>query len=372
MRICIDGRLAQMTGGTGVSVYGTALTETVRQLGHEVEVLVEGARSGWLSRWRGAVQPGIWPVPLSDGRRVAGDVFRSAQIRVDLRRSPLPVGDRRDRPDLMHWTYPLPLQFADVPNIYTVHDLIPLLQPELSPVSRRRMARLLHQVVSGAAHVVTVSETSRQEIIDTFGLSPDRVTNTYQTVLERRPDAAELSRALQAVGLSPGSYVLHAGSVEPRKNVRRLIRAHQESRITRRLVIAGPDGWQAGLQLADAGSRVQRLRWVARPLLVALIAGARFVVAASLAEGFGLVVAEAMALGTAVICSQSGALEEVAGGAGRLVDPHDTAALAAAMAELDADDVALAAMVAAGRCRSMLFTPSAYAERLRPVYAAFG
>lgn len=372
MDICIDGRLAAMSGGTGVSVYGAALAETVGLLGHVVEGLVEGRRSTRFDAWRGALRPGAWPVPLVDGARVGGSLFRSAQIRFDLRGSLLSVRDRADPPAVMHWTYPLPLRFAGVPNVYTVHDLIPLMHPELSPVPQRRMNRLLREVVAAASHIVTVSEASRREIIEFFGLSPDRVTNTYQAVIDQRPSEAVLAQALGDIGLEPGGFVLHAGSVEPRKNVGRLIRAHRESRIARRLVIAGPDGWQAAQELQEAGPGVMRLRWVARPLLIALIAGARFVVVPSLAEGFGLVVAEAMAMGTAVICSDRGALAEVAGGAARFVNPDDTEALAAAMADLDADDATLETMVAAGRCRAALFSPGAYADRLRPVYAAFG
>ena len=361
-----------MSGGTGVSVYGSALAETVRSLGHDVEWLTSARTGGRWATWRGALRPGAWPVPLGDAGRIAGDAFRSAQVRFDLRRSLLTVRDRRCPPALMHWTYPLPLSFADVPNLYTVHDLIPLLHPALSPVPQRRMERLLHRVLAAAAHVVTVSEASRREIIDTFGLPPDRVTNTYQTVVDRQPGPAALADTLRTLGLEPGGYVLHAGSVEPRKNVRRLIRAHRESRIAHPLVIAGPDGWRAEQELEAAGPGVIRLPWVARPLLVALIAGARFVVVPSLAEGFGLVVAEAMTFGTAVICSQSGALAEVAGNAAKLIDPADTASLAAAMSELDADDIARESLVTAGRARAALFSPRAYADRLRPLYAAFG
>ena len=66
MNICIDGRLAQMSGGTGVSVYGAALAESVGLLGHVVEGLVEGRRRTRFDAWRGALRPGAWPVPLVD------------------------------------------------------------------------------------------------------------------------------------------------------------------------------------------------------------------------------------------------------------------------------------------------------------------
>lgn len=369
MRICIDGRLSRLPGGTGVSTYGRGLAATLAALGHRVEPLVEGGGGGRAATWLSAARPGAWRAPLIDGRRVAGAVFRAAQIRFDLRRTLLPVRDAADPPTLMHWTYPLPLRFAAVPNVYTIHDLIPLLHPGLSPVSGQRMGRLLRCVTAAAAHIVTVSECSRREIIETLGLRPDQVTNTYQAIVDTRPADAALARALRAFGLEPGGYLLHVGSVEPRKNVRRLIQAHRDSRIRRPLVIAGPDGWRAEEELAEAGSGVLRLPWVARPELVALIAGARCVVVPSLAEGFGLVVAEAMTLGTAVLCSAYGALNEIAGGAAHLVDTSDIAALAASIATLDRDDGAIQALVAAGSVRAQAFTPAAHADLLRPVYA---
>ena len=369
MRICMDARLARQPGGTGVTTYGAALAETARGLGHVVEPLVEGRVGGRAGVWRGALRPGPWPAPLVDGRRVAGDVFRAAQVRFDLRRTLLPLHAPDAAPTLMHWTYPLPMRWRDVPNLYTVHDLIPLLHPGLSPVPGRRMARLLRRIVADAAQIVTVSEASRQEIVAALGVPPERVTNTYQAVTDPLPESRMVARTLAPLGLVTGGYVLHAGSVERRKNVGRLIAAHRASRTGLPLVIAGPDGWGAAAELAEAGPSVRRIPWLARPALVALLAGARVVVAASLAEGFGLPVAEAMTFGVPVICSDRGALAEVAGDAAWLVDPADTAALAAAIAALSTDDAAAASLVAAGHRRAALFTPAAYASRLRPLYA---
>lgn len=372
MRVCIDGRLATMVGGTGVTTYGAALAETVQGVGYRLERLVEGRAGGRLGVWAGAVRPGEWPAPLVGDRRIVGEAFRAAQVRFDMRGSLLSLSARSDRPGLMHWTYPLPLRLREVPNIYTVHDLIPLLYPELSPLPQRRMTRLLRRIVDTATHVVTVSEASRREIIEVLGVAPDRVTNTYQAVVDVRPDNITLAHTLGNLGLVPDGYILHAGSVERRKNVQRLIQAHRESRSVLPLVIAGPDGWKSAEEMEGAGGGVIRVRWVNRPVLVSLIAGARVVIAASHAEGFGLLVAEAMALGTAVICSNRGALAEVAGMAARLVDPCDTAALATAIADLSLDDAAIHKLVAAGYRRANLFTQTAYATRLRALYEAVG
>jgi len=369
MRIAIDARLATQPGGTGVSTYGAALADTVRAIGHEVEPLVEGSRGGRMRVWRDAVRPGAWPTHRCEDSRVAGDVFRAAQVRFDLSGRLLQLQALNDPPALMHWTYPLPLHMQGMPNLYTVHDLIPLLHPELTPVSRRRMTRLLRSVTAAAAEIVTVSEASRQEIITVLGVPPARVTNTYQAVLDPHLSPATIDRVLRPLGLQRGCYVLHAGTVERRKNVGRLVAAHRASRTRLPLVIAGPDGWCAREELADAGPELRRVPWLERGLLTALLVGARMVVAPSLAEGFGLPVAEAMAFGVPAICSDRGALAEVAGDAARLVRPTDIAALAAAIAELSTDDAAAEMLIAAGRRRAALFTRDAYAARLRPLYA---
>lgn len=369
MRIGIDARLATQPGGTGVSTYGAALAETVRAIGHEVEPLIESGRGSRMRVWRDAVRPGAWPTHRTDNGRVAGDVFRAAQVRFDLSGRLRQLHAPNDPPTLMHWTYPLPLHMRDVPNLYTVHDLIPLLHPELTPVQCRRMTRLLHRVTAAAAEIVTVSEASRQEIITVLGVSPERVTNTYQAVLDPLPSPATIDRVLQPLGLQRGCYALHAGTVERRKNVGCLVAAHQASRTRLPLVIAGPDGWCAREELAGAGPELRRVPWLERRSLTALLAGARIVVVPSLAEGFGLPVAEAMTFGVPVICSDRGALAEVAGGAARLVCPTDIAAIAAAIAELSTNDAAAETLIAAGRRRAALFTRDAYAARLRPLYA---
>jgi glycosyltransferase involved in cell wall biosynthesis len=302
-------------------------------------------------------------------RRV-GDVFRLAQVHFDLRRRFLPLQDRSAPPTLMHWTYPMPLYFCGVPNIYTVHDLIPLLHPALTGIGAPRMRRMFGQLRRRAAHLVTVSEASRHDIIRELGWPPDQVTNTYQAVLDAAPSNAAVAEVLAGLGLQAEGYVLHAGTVEPRKNLRRLIQAYRASGIPTPFVLAGPDGWHAAEELQGLADMpgLRRLPWVDRPSMLALLRGARFIAAPSLAEGFGLPVAEGMAFGRPVLTSGMGATAEVAGGAALLVDPRDGAALTAAMRALDSDPVLRADLQARGLRRSVLFSATAYAARLQRLY----
>jgi glycosyltransferase involved in cell wall biosynthesis len=271
-----------------------------------------------------------------------------------------------------------------VPNLYSVLDLIPLLQPELTPIDQGRAGRLLRRLRQEAAHLVTISETSRREIIATLDWPADRVTNTYLAVDVPAPGPAQVQAVCAAAGLYPGDYVLHVGTIERRKNIGRLVEAYRASFSTRALVLAGPDGWGAPEEMAPAAGllvgsgaealaatgrpRVVRIDWMGRPDLVALMKGAAAVVAPALAEGFGLPVVEAMALGIPALTSQCGAPREVAGGAAVLIDPWDVRAIAAGITALDRDAGLRATLSVAGRVRARVFSQEAYAARLSALY----
>jgi glycosyltransferase involved in cell wall biosynthesis len=310
--------------------------------------------------------------PAAMGRDAAWlspDLFRVAQVHFDLHRRPLRLR-LPDPPALMHWTYPLPLVLPGVPNLVTVHDLIPLLRPELTGIRPGRMERLLRAVIAQAACVVTVSETVRADIVRRLDVAPERVVNLFQAV--DLPPALLAASDAAADPCPSGSFVC-VGSVEPRKNVGRLIAAHGLSGSRRILVLIGPDGAGAAGELtALAGhpcpERVLRLPWTAQPQLVRALRAARAVLFPSLAEGFGLPIAEAMTLGVPVLTARGGATEEIAGGAALLADPLDVAELAQAIGRLDRDDTLCAGLVAAGRDRATLFSVEAYGLRLDELY----
>ncbi len=362
---CVDARGLLARHGTGVATYAAGLAEALAGAGVPMERLTEaGPAPGRLRRWLAALPPGTRPASLAaPGLRTGTDPFRTAQVFFDLHRRFMPLHDASP-PGLMHWTYPVPLRFTGVPNVYTVHDVIPLQRPDLSPVPAARLRRLLRGVGRWAAHVVTVSEASRVALLAETGWPPGRVTSTGQSVSVA---GADLS-APAALGLQPGGYFLCAGTIEPRKNIARLLNAHAASGVSAPLVLAGPDGWRAARELQGAGPGLRRVPWLPRPALLGLMAGARAVLMPSLAEGFGLPVAEAMALGVPALASEDQALSEVAGGAALLADAGSTEALTAAIQTLDSDRELRASLVARGLRRAEAFTPAAHARRLLAVY----
>ena len=368
-RVCFDARWANDAGGTGVATFGETLARALPIAGLAAERLVDGGiRWSRARRWASALS--LAPVQarrIEGGDWAAADIYRRAQNRFSASGRPLEIAFDPP-PAIMHWTYPLPLWAAGAVNIYTIHDLIPLDQPELTGIDRKRHMRLLRAVTAHADHVLTVSETSRAAIIERLGIAPDRVTSLYQ------PGGALPARSRGDAEFPDQGYYLHVGRIEPRKNLERLIEAHRRSGSARPLLIVGPDGegprgWSVERVLRHVdGERVVRLGWVDRERLSGLIGGCRALLLPSLAEGFGLPIVEAMTAGAAVMTSDFGATAEIAGEAALLVDPWDVAAMADAIRRIDGDDALVAWLRYAGRRRAGQFSVEAFAAGLSMLY----
>jgi len=366
-------------GGTGVSSYARQLRQAHATISQDRALLSDRelldhpapAPLGRAGRWLRALAPGVRgtrsPANADEpSLLVSADVFRVAQVYFDVHRRPLKVR-LPGPPGIMHWTYPVPLAAIGWHNLYTVHDVIPLRRPDLTHIDGRRYRRLLTRLGECAARFIAVSETARDEIVRATGCRPDFVTDCSLAV-----DGAPADAAMLPNGLAPHAFLVVCGTVEKRKNVARLLEAYRQSKLSMPLVIAGPDGWGAAdiAPLLAATPGAIRLPYLERASLRALIGHARALVMPSLAEGFGLPVAEAMALGTPVLTSNLGALAETAGGAALGVNPEDTAGLAAALLRIADDDALCAELACAGRRNAERFTPDRFAERLTQAYAA--
>jgi alpha-1,3-rhamnosyl/mannosyltransferase len=236
------------------------------------------------------------------------------------------------------------------PGIATVHDLSIYRHPETHPPARVRYFR--HQFEKSlrrARHLITDSEAVRQELLEFSQLPEHRVTAIPLGVdpsFRPRP-ASELASVLSAYGLKPDGYVLCVSTLEPRKNIRRLLEAHarlpDELRRGFPLILAGGRGWLEGNLLADlakaeAQGQARHLGFVPQEALPALYAGARGSCLPSLYEGFGLPILESMAAGTPVLTSNRSSLPEAAGGAALLVDPEQVEAIRDSLVQLLTDD----------------------------------
>jgi alpha-1,3-rhamnosyl/mannosyltransferase len=235
--------------------------------------------------------------------------------------------------DLYHEPNYFPLR-TRLPTVVTVHDLSAVLHPEWHPADRgARFARDFLPRVREFAHVLTDSDQARGEILRTLNLPADRVTRAYPGVRAglRPRTAAEVEPVRRRHGL-PDSYLLHVGSLEPRKNLLMLLKAYVslagELRERCPLVLVGPWGWRfeelAAYYEAEAKHRnVIHLGYVAEADLPAVYAGARSLVFPTWYEGFGLPAAEMLACGGAVLASSTPAVAEVVGPCGAQIDPAD-------------------------------------------------
>ena len=168
-----------------------------------------------------------------------------------------------ERPDIFHASHAVPLAVKGCPNIYTIHDLVPLRLPHTTLDDKKYVYRLLTKLARTADHIVTVSEYSRQDIIRELGVDEKRVTNTYQAVdvpaevLARSKD--EIATELHALfGLGFREYFLFCGAIEPKKNVSRLIDAYAASGTKCPLILAGGGGWQNRWRSAQDRRRALR------------------------------------------------------------------------------------------------------------------
>jgi len=243
--------------------------------------------------------------------------------------------------------------------VVTIHDLGYLHHPESHPALHRLYLRLSTAWSARAAtHLIAVSQATKSDLVREYDVSPDKVTVVYHGVDERfRPvdDPTTLAAVRQRYGIA-GPYVLYVGTLQPRKNLVRLVEAFAQilpPLVGGVLVLAGRKGW-----LYDAiFETVARLGLTGRVIfpgyvdaadVPSLMAGAQLFVLPSLYEGFGLPVAEALACGVPVVCANVSSLPEVAGDAALLVDPTDVDALAGAMRRALTDEPLRRDLIARG------------------------
>jgi glycosyltransferase involved in cell wall biosynthesis len=264
---------------------------------------------------------------------------------------PFALGRRRNA-ELLHCpTYRGPVRSA-LPLVVTVHDLAVLRHPHaFNRWSRLYGPRVVPRVLAAARRVIAVSEFTKRELIELLRVPEDKIRVVPNGVDGTfTPDGP-------AEG---GEYVLAVGTLEPRKNLPRLVEAMRRSDVELRVV--GAQGW-GGVEVG--GNGVRWLGEVSDSELARLYRGARCVAYPSLYEGFGIPVLEAMACGAPVVTSRGTAMEEIADGAAVLVDPNDPAELAAGIDRATAErDV----LVARGLDRASAFRWDAVAEATVAVY----
>ncbi len=270
--------------------------------------------------------------------------------------------------DVVHATavaYPV----SRAPVVVTVHDLAFLQDRELATRHGHRFFRRGLELARRHARAVMVPSNATMDECVAAGIERERLRLVPWGVAVSKVTEDDIKRVRAQYALDR-DYVLFAGTVEPRKNLPRLLDAFARVPDDVQLVLAGPSGWNESIdaQVDALRDRVRPLGFLDRGDLDALTGGAILFCYPSVREGFGLPVLEAMVQGTPVVTSSGTSTEEVAGGAARLVDPFDVDAIAGAIHELVSDRDAARRLGEAGRKRAATYTWERTAELVTAVY----
>lgn len=348
MKIGIDARLTYYrTGG---------ISTTIRRLVRELEKLDEHNAYTVFHR-RGAQET----VPMRFNR---ADLWTPSHHR--LERTALSVELSRFSLDVFHSTDFIPPRRGAKRHVTTIYDLTFLHYPQfLTAQSRRYYNNQIHAAARHADHILTISEASCADIINMLGVQPDKVSVHLLAADESfSPQSPHLVQAMRTELKLPTDYILFVGTFEPRKNILGLLKAYQRLQHTLpdapALVLAGNRGWlfEETMQQINTMKLDKHVLWrenVPQKWLPALYSGAILHVLPSFYEGFGLPALEAMACGTVPIVSNTSSLPEVVGNVGKMVDPHDHEALAAAIEHAITDDTWRTTQAQAAQQRAKTF-----------------
>ncbi|MTJ52335.1 glycosyltransferase family 4 protein [Anabaena sp. UHCC 0253] len=280
--------------------------------------------------------------------------------------------------DIWHETYPLPIKVNNAKKITTIHDLIPLKLPYTTLDDKNSFFNLTKNAIKNSEIILTVSENTKKDILHCFDVNPDKIYVTYQPIIDNshlvENETTEIN--LKKYNLKNKKYILFVGTIEPKKNLGRLLTAYSCLDTDMQLVIVGKKGWlwEDNISQLEAlfgngfNEKIKLLEYVSKKDLIYLYHGAFCLVFPSLYEGFGLPPLEAMSLGCPVITSNVSSLPEVCGDAAIYVDPYNPDEIRQGIEKLINSCEIRTQLIESGKERVKLFSMENYAKKLCEAY----
>lgn len=316
--------------------------------------------------------------PIRDGSTTSADVHRLSMNKTLWMQSMLPWQLQRLGVDLCHFTNNVASVWAPCPTVVTIHDMSLWLYPQHHYLRRTLAMRPVIPLAARRANaIIAVSLSTKRDIVRILGVPEAKVHVVYEApgpAFRQIPPGPALDAVRRRYHL-PDRFFLFVGTIEPRKNLVRLLQALNllVNSLPQHLVIAGQRGWKdegvyAEVEALGLGDRVHHLGYVPVDDLVGLYNLADALAFPSLHEGFGLPVVEAMACCTPVVASKSGGLAEVAGDATEVVDPLVVESIAAGLWRMVSERGRRDEMIQRGAIQARRFSWSLSAAETREVY----
>ncbi|MBW4453763.1 MAG: glycosyltransferase family 4 protein [Nostoc indistinguendum CM1-VF10] len=418
INVLVDGYNLEMLQGTGIKTYGVTLVKALTSLGVNVDLLCSRSSNSInsvlnealffdrqntsrslqtkiifmaiIQRLQEAKEIPVTDFVIKDdgdfifdylansGKvfniyecyKVANNLYKLLQIQTKIK---IPK-----KIDIWHTTYPIPIKINNAKRITTIHDIIPLKLPYTTLDDKKLFFNIVNNAIKHSEIILTVSKTTKEDILRCFNIQPDKIHVTYQPIIDNSNLVQEdiIPSILKKYKLKFKNYILFVGAIEPKKNIGRLIDAYSGLDTDMQLIIVGKKGWlwegEIGKLEAIFGKgftrKVKLLEYVQKKDLIYLYKGAFCFVFPSLYEGFGLPPLEAMSLECPVITSNVGSLPEVCGDAALYVDPYNSEDIRQAIEKLINDPQMKAQLIEAGKERVRYFNMENYAKKLYDAY----